>query len=122
MVQEKYTVMTHNNHLQAFKESLKNIDREEFLKVLADIEDEPQDENELTVGEFLDLMKGKICFSDTVITNNTASKPVFFNNSNSILLADNFPNAKAITCAQEVNYTYNYNNTQVEFKNTIKAA
>ena len=122
MVQEKYTVMTHNNHLQAFKESLKNIDREEFLKVLAEIEDEPQDENELTVGEFLDLMKGKICFSDTVITNNTASKPVFFNNSNSILLADNFPTAKAITCAQEVNYTYNYNNTQVEFKNTIKAA
>ena len=122
MVQEKYTVMTHNNHLQVFKESLKNIDREEFLKLLADIETEPQDENELTVGEFLDLMKGKICFSDTVITNNTASKPVFFNNSNSILLADNFPNAKAITCAQEVNYTYNYNNTQVEFKNTIKAA
>ena len=122
MVQEKYTVMTHNNHLQAFKESLKNIDREEFLKVLAEIEDEPQDENELTVGEFLDLMKGKISFSDTVITNNKASKPVFFNNSNSILLADNFPNAKAITCAQEVNYTYNYNNTQVEFKNTIKAA
>ena len=122
MVQEKYKVMTHNNHLQAFKESLKNIDREEFLKLLIDIEAEPQDENELTVGEFLDLMKGKICFSDTVITNNTASKPVFFNNSNSILLADNFPNAKAITCAQEVNYTYNYNNTQVEFKNTIKAA
>ena len=122
MVQEKYTVMTHNNHLQVFKDSLKNIDREEFLKLLADIETEPQDENELTVGEFLDLMKGKICFSDTVITNNTASKPVFFNNSNSILLADNFPNAKAITCAQEVNYTYNYNNTQVEFKNTIKAA
>ena len=114
--------MTHNNHLQAFKESLKNIDREEFLKLLTDIEAEPQDENELTVGEFLDLMKGKICFSDTVITNNTASKPVFFNSSNSILLADNFPNAKAITCAQEVNYTYNYNNTQVEFKNTIKAA
>lgn len=122
MVQEKYTVMTHNNHLQAFKESLKNIDREEFLKVLAEIEAEPQDENELTVGEFLDLMKGKICFSDTVITNNTVPKPVFFNSSNSILLADNFPNAKAITCAQEVNYTYNYNNTQVEFKNTIKAA
>ena len=130
MVQEKYTVMTHNNHLQAFKESLKNIDREEFLKLLAEIEAEPQDENELTVGEFLDLMKGKICFSDTVITNNTASKPVFFNNSNSILLADNFPNAKAIICAQEINYTYNNNNTQVEFKNntqvefknTIKAA
>ena len=122
MVQKKYTVMTSNNHLQAFKESLKNIDREEFLKLLTDIEAEPQDENELTVGEFLDLMKGKICFSDTVITNNTASKPVFFNNSNSILLADNFPNAKAITCAQEVNYTYNYNNTQVEFKGAIKAA
>jgi hypothetical protein len=46
-----------NNHLQAFKESLKNIDREEFLKLLAEIEAEPQDENELTVGEFLDLMK-----------------------------------------------------------------
>lgn len=59
MVQEKYTVMTHNNHLQSFKESLKNIDREEFLKILADIEAEPQDENELTVGEFLSLMKGE---------------------------------------------------------------
>lgn len=46
-----------NNHLQAFKESLKNIDREEFLKLIAEIEAEPQDENELTVGEFLDLMK-----------------------------------------------------------------
>ena len=129
MVQEKYTVMTHNNHLQAFKESLKNIDREEFLKILAEIEAEPQDENELTVGKFLDLMEGKICFSDTVISN-AVPKPVFFNNSNSVLLADNFPNAKAITCAQEINYTYNNNNTQVEFKNntqvelknTIKAA
>ena len=123
--------MTHNNHLQAFKESLKNIDREEFLKILADIEAVPQDEYELTVGEFLDFMEEKICFSDTVITNNTASKPVFFNNSNSVLiLADNLPNVKAITCAQEINYTYNNNNTQVEFKNntqvefknTIKAA
>lgn len=129
MVQEKYTVMTHNNHLQAFKESLKNIDREEFLKLLREIEAEPQDENELTVGEFLDLMEGKICFSDTVITGNEVPKPVFFNNSNSVLtladnlliLADNFPNAKAITCAQEINYTYNNNNTQVEFKNNTQA-
>lgn len=115
--------MTSNNHLQAFKESLKNIDREEFLKLLEEIEAEPQNENELTVGEFLDLMKGKNCFSDTVITNNKVPKPVFFNNSDSILiLADNFSNAKAIACVQEVNYTYNKNNTQVEFKNTIKAA
>ena len=29
-----------NNHLQAFKESLKNIDREEFLKLIAEIEAE----------------------------------------------------------------------------------
>lgn len=43
--------------LQAFKESLKNINREEFLKLIAEIEAEPQNENELTVGEFLDLMK-----------------------------------------------------------------
>ena len=46
-----------NNHLQAFKESLKNIDREEFLKLIAEIEAEPQDEKELTVGELWDLMK-----------------------------------------------------------------
>ena len=46
-----------NNHLQAFVESLKNINREEFLKLIAEIEAEPQDEKELTVGEFLDLMK-----------------------------------------------------------------
>lgn len=109
--------------LERFRQSIENMPDEEFLKLLEEIEAEPQNENELTVGEFLDLMKGKNCFSDTVITNNKVPKPVFFNNSDSILiLADNFSNAKAIACIQELNYTYNNNNTQVEFKNTIKAA
>ena len=56
-VETNKVLLMENNHLQAFKESLKNINREEFLKLIAEIEAEPQDEKELTVGEFLDLMK-----------------------------------------------------------------
>ena len=71
--------MTHNNHLQAFKESLKNIDREEFLKILADIEAEPQDENELTVGEFLSLMKGEDYSIFKILSVITDKKLYFYN-------------------------------------------
>lgn len=87
--------MAPNNHLQAFKESLKNIDREEFLKLLAEIEAEPQDENELTVGEFLDLMKRE---------------------HNSIFRV--FP-----TDNTAVGFSFtSSNDTQLAFKNTIQAA
>ena len=95
MVQEKYIVMTPNNHLQAFKESLKNIDREEFLKLLTDIEAEPQDENELTVGEFLSLMKGE----------NYSILKVFPTDNTTI----------------EFSFTSS-NDTKLAFKNTIQAA
>ena len=43
--------------LERFRRSIENMPDEEFLKLLAEIETEPQNENELTVGEFLDLMK-----------------------------------------------------------------
>lgn len=95
MVQEKYIVMTPNNHLQAFKESLKNIDREEFLKLLAEIEAEPQNENELTVGEFLSLMKGEnYSILKVFPTDNTTIEFSFIGS----------------------------NDTQLAFKNTIQAA
>lgn len=44
-------------HLEAFKKSLEEISDEEFKKILDELESEPHDENEMTVGEFLDLMK-----------------------------------------------------------------
>lgn len=43
-------------HLEAFKKSLEEISDEEFKKLLDELESEPHDENEMTVGEFLDLM------------------------------------------------------------------
>lgn len=43
--------------LERFRRSIENMPDEEFLKLLAEIEADPQDQNELTVGEFLDLMK-----------------------------------------------------------------
>ena len=43
--------------LERFSRSIENMLDEEFLKLIAEIEAEPQNENELTVGEFLDLMK-----------------------------------------------------------------
>lgn len=45
--------------LERFRQSIENMPDEEFLKLLAEIEAEPQDENELTAGEFLSLMKGE---------------------------------------------------------------
>ena len=45
--------------LERFRQSIENMPDEEFLKLLAEIEAEPQNENELTVGEFLSLMKGE---------------------------------------------------------------
>lgn len=43
-------------HLEAFKKSLEEISDEEFKKILDELESEPYDENEMTVGEFMDLM------------------------------------------------------------------
>lgn len=54
--------MKQNNHinssdpLEVFKESLKSKDKQALLDLAKEIEAEPQDENEITVGEFLLLI------------------------------------------------------------------
>ena len=81
--------------LERFRQSIENMPDEEFLKLLAEIEAEPQDENELTVGEFLSLMKGEDYSIFKIFpTDNTA---VGFSFTGS-------------------------NDTQLAFKNTIQAA
>ena len=47
-------------HLEAFKKSLEEISDEEFKKILDELESEPHDKNEMTVGEFMDLMKRQL--------------------------------------------------------------
>ena len=81
--------------LERFRQSIENMPDEEFLKLLAEIEAEPQDENELTAGEFLSLMKGEDYSIFKIFpTDNTAVGFSFIGS----------------------------NDTQLAFKNTIKAA
>ena len=81
--------------LERFRQSIENMPDEEFLKLLAEIEAEPQDENELTVGEFLSLMKGEDYSIFKIFpTDNTAVGFSFIGS----------------------------NDTQLAFKNTIQAA
>jgi hypothetical protein len=81
--------------LERFRQSIENMPDEEFLKLLAEIEAEPQDENELTAGEFLSLMKGEDYSIFKIFpTDNTAVGFSFIGS----------------------------NDTQLAFKNTIQAA
>ena len=81
--------------LERFRQSIENMPDEEFLKLLAEIEAAPQNENELTVGEFLSLMKGE----------NYSILKVFPTDNTTI----------------EFSFTSS-NDTKLAFKNTIQAA
>lgn len=45
--------MKENKNIKAFKESLKKINKDEFLKLVKEIDAEPQNETEMTYSEFL---------------------------------------------------------------------
>lgn len=53
--------------LERFRKSIEDMPNEDFLKLLDEIEAQPQQENELTVGEFLSLIS----------EDSAATKPLF---------------------------------------------